>query len=95
MSVRSWRIAELHSAIFIAIKQSVATVSKWLGMCQPVPNCNGGWKKLGRSAVSNRILAMTRRDFGKPHFHYAKRRFVKTHALSLLGTTRLLSRRWS
>jgi hypothetical protein len=26
------------------------------------------------------------------HFHYAKRRFVKTHALSLLGTTRLLSR---
>jgi hypothetical protein len=26
------------------------------------------------------------------HFHYAKKRFVKTHALSLLGTTRLLSR---
>jgi hypothetical protein len=29
MSVRSWRIAELHLAIFIAIKQPVATGSKW------------------------------------------------------------------
>jgi len=36
--------------------------------------------------------AMTRRDFGKPAFSLRKKRFVKTHALSLLGTTRLLSR---
>jgi len=42
--------------------------------------------------VSNVILAMTRRDFGKPAFSLRKKRFVKTHALSLLGTTRLLSR---
>jgi hypothetical protein len=35
---------------------------------------------------------MTRRDFGKPAFSLRKKRFVKTHALSLLGTTRLLSR---
>ena len=45
---------------------------------------------------------MTRRDFVKPAFSLRKQRFVKTHALSLLGTTRLLSRsgsvsgvRWS
>src|SRR5664279_1542846 len=36
--------------------------------------------------------AMTRRDFVKPAFSLRKKRFVKTHALSLLGTTRLLSR---
>ena len=36
--------------------------------------------------------AMTRRDVGKPAFSLRKQRFVKTHALSLLGTTRLLSR---
>ena len=36
--------------------------------------------------------AMTRRDVGKPAFSLRKKRFVKTHALSLLGTTRLLSR---
>ena len=35
---------------------------------------------------------MTRRDFGKPAFSLRKKRSVKTHALSLLGTTRLLSR---
>ena len=35
---------------------------------------------------------MTRRDFGKPAFSLRKKHFVKTHALSLLGTTRLLSR---
>jgi len=35
---------------------------------------------------------MTRRDFVKPAFSLRKKRFVKTHALSLLGTTRLLSR---
>ncbi len=35
---------------------------------------------------------MTRRDVGKPAFSLRKKRFVKTHALSLLGTTRLLSR---
>jgi hypothetical protein len=34
---------------------------------------------------------MTRRDFVKPAFSL-RSRFVKTHALSLLGTTRLLSR---
>ena len=34
---------------------------------------------------------MTRRDFGKPAFSLRKNRFVKTQALSLLGTTRLLS----
>jgi hypothetical protein len=33
--------------------------------------------------------AMTRRDFVKPAFSLRKKRFVKTHALSLLGTTRL------
>ena len=33
--------------------------------------------------------AMTRRDVGKPAFSLRKKRFVKTHALSLLGTTRL------
>jgi hypothetical protein len=36
--------------------------------------------------------AMTRRDFVKPAFSLRKQRYVKTHALSLLGTTRLLSR---
>ena len=36
--------------------------------------------------------AMTRRDFVKPAFSLRIKRFVKTHALSLLGTTRLLSR---
>ena len=36
--------------------------------------------------------AMTRRDVGKPAFSLCKKRFVKTHALSLLGTTQLLSR---
>ncbi|CAA9892527.1 hypothetical protein METHB2_710001 [Candidatus Methylobacter favarea] len=35
---------------------------------------------------------MTRRDFVKPAFSLRKKRSVKTHALSLLGTTRLLSR---
>jgi len=35
--------------------------------------------------------AMTRRDFVKPAFSL-RSRSVKTHALSLLGTTRLLSR---
>jgi hypothetical protein len=34
---------------------------------------------------------MTRRDFVKPEFSL-RSRSVKTHALSLLGTTRLLSR---
>jgi hypothetical protein len=45
-----------------------------------------------RQGVSNIVLAMTRRDVGKPAFSLRKKRFVKTHALSLLGTTRLLSR---
>jgi membrane-bound lytic murein transglycosylase D len=36
--------------------------------------------------------AMTRRDFVKPAFSLRKKLFVKTHALSLLRTTRLLSR---
>jgi hypothetical protein len=45
-----------------------------------------------QQGVFNIILAMTRRDFGKPAFSLRKKRFVKTHALSLLGTTRLLSR---
>jgi hypothetical protein len=42
-----------------------------------------------QQGVSNIILAMTRRDVGKPAFSLRKKRFVKTHALSLLGTTRL------
>ena len=45
-----------------------------------------------QQGVSNIILTMTRRDFVKPAFSLRKKRFVKTHALSLLGTTRLLSR---
>jgi hypothetical protein len=45
-----------------------------------------------QQGVPSIILAMTRRDFGKPAFSLRKKRFVKTHALSLLGTTRLLSR---
>src|SRR5450631_4334127 len=45
-----------------------------------------------QQGVSNIILAMTRRDFGKPAFSLGKKLFVKTHALSLLGTTLLLSR---
>jgi len=45
-----------------------------------------------QQGVSNIILAMTRRDVEKPAFSLRKKRFVKTHALSLLGTTRLLSR---
>ncbi|EGW22271.1 hypothetical protein Mettu_1077 [Methylobacter tundripaludum SV96] len=45
-----------------------------------------------QQGVSNIILAMTRRDVGKPAFSLRKKHFVKTHALSLLGTTRLLSR---
>jgi len=44
-----------------------------------------------QQGVFNIILAMTRRDFGKPVFSLRKKHFVKTHALSLLGTTRLLS----
>ena len=32
---------------------------------------------------------MTRRDVGKPAFSLRKQRFVKTHALSLLGTKNL------
>jgi hypothetical protein len=32
---------------------------------------------------------MTRRDVGKPAFSLRKKRFVKTHALSLLGTKNL------
>ncbi|HEY8157755.1 MAG TPA: hypothetical protein VIF10_03530, partial [Methylobacter sp.] len=34
-------------------------------------------------------LAMTRRDVGKPAFSLRKKRFVKTHALSLLRTKNL------
>ncbi len=45
-----------------------------------------------QQGVSNIILAMTRRDVGKPAFSLRKKRFVKTHTLSLLGTTRLLFR---
>ena len=45
-----------------------------------------------QQGVPSIILAMTRRDVGKPAFSLRKKRFVKTHALSLLGTTRLLSR---
>ena len=45
-----------------------------------------------QQGVRNIVIAMTRRDFGKPAFSLRKKRFVKTHALSLLGTTRLLSR---
>jgi len=37
----------------------------------------------------NIILAMTRRDVGKPAFSLRKKRSVKTHALSLLGTKNL------
>jgi hypothetical protein len=39
--------------------------------------------------ASNIILAMTRRDVGKPAFSLRKKRFVKTHALSLLRTKNL------
>ncbi|MGZ8215591.1 MAG: hypothetical protein ACXWTP_13950, partial [Methylosarcina sp.] len=52
----------------------------------PQPSCssrfipNQGYKT---------CCAMTRRDFVKPAFSLRKQRFVKTHALSLLGTTRL------
>jgi len=42
-----------------------------------------------QQGVPSIILAMTRRDVGKPAFSLRKKRFVKTHALSLLGTTRL------
>ena len=45
-----------------------------------------------QQGVCNIVIAMTRRDFGKPAFSLRIKRFVKTHALSLLGTTRLLSR---
>jgi hypothetical protein len=45
-----------------------------------------------QQGVCNIVIAMTRRDFGKPAFSLRKKRFVKTHALSLLWTTRLLSR---
>src|SRR5512136_3454811 len=45
-----------------------------------------------QQGVCNIVIAMTRRDFVKPVFSLRKKRFVKTHALSLLGTTRLLSR---
>ena len=45
-----------------------------------------------QQGVRNIVIAMTRRDFGKPAFSLRKKRSVKTHALSLLGTTRLLSR---
>ena len=42
-----------------------------------------------RQEASNIILAMTRRDVGKPAFSLRKKRFVKTHALSLLRTKNL------
>jgi hypothetical protein len=42
-----------------------------------------------QQGVRNIVIAMTRRDFGKPAFSLRKKRSVKTHALSLLGTTRL------
>jgi hypothetical protein len=42
-----------------------------------------------RQGASNIILAMTRRDVGKPAFSLRKKRFVKTHALSLLRTKNL------
>ena len=45
-----------------------------------------------QQGVCNIVIAMTRRDFVKPAFSLRKKRSVKTHALSLLGTTRLLSR---
>ncbi|MDD5463140.1 MAG: hypothetical protein PHG00_16190 [Methylococcales bacterium] len=45
-----------------------------------------------RQGVSNIVIAMTRRAVGKPAFSLRRKRFVKTHALSLMGTTRLLSR---
>ena len=45
-----------------------------------------------QQGVCNIVIAMTRRDFGKPAFSLRKKRSMKTHALSLLGTTRLLSR---
>ena len=44
-----------------------------------------------QQGVCNIVIAMTRRDFVKPAFSLRKKHFVKTHALSLLGTTRLLS----
>lgn len=56
----------------------------------PQPSCFICW--IPSKGISNIILAMTRRDVGKPAFSLRKRRSVKTHALSLLGTTRLLSR---
>ena len=42
-----------------------------------------------QQGVSCIILAMTRRDVGKPAFSLRKKRSVKTHALSLLGTKNL------
>ena len=42
-----------------------------------------------QQGASNIILAMTRRDVGKPAFSLRKKRFVKTHALSLLRTKNL------
>ena len=42
-----------------------------------------------QQGVCNIVFAMTRRDFVKPAFSLRKKRSVKTHALSLLGTTRL------
>jgi len=42
-----------------------------------------------RQGASNIIPAMTRRDVGKPAFSLRKKRFVKTHALSLLRTKNL------
>ena len=42
-----------------------------------------------QQGVCNIVFAMTRRDFVKPAFSLRKQRFVKTHALSLLGTKNL------
>ncbi|GAB6140112.1 hypothetical protein JCM14076_08410 [Methylosoma difficile] len=47
---------------------------------------------LPNKGIGDIVTAMTRRDFGQPAFSLRKKRFVKTQALSLLGTTRLLSR---
>ena len=42
-----------------------------------------------QQGVCNIVYAMTRRDVVKPAFSLRKQRFVKTHALSLLGTKNL------
>ena len=81
----------IFAKVFMGIPaQQAAKITRPLMPSAAQPSCFHSLHT--QQGVCNIVIAMTRRDFGKPAFSLRKKRFVKTHALSLLGTTRLLSR---